>query len=363
MSEGGASTDQAATGLRHALGAGDLEGARRSIDALAATHTPPRVAIDACERCCALADAATLSHAIHALRPAYLGWGYALALRHANRDTARLLMSRGCDLLEDPPDLGAGDGPGVGALARLDLTRSSANLLLDLHAGSVADNVFGPRDGAEALAGPPIEDTATVDEAASLTLDLMRQGAFDSVVVDDLFRTALAAADACLRGKRAGGDGAHEALLAFARDVVALHDEVGFGSRYLALLAGSLFRPHARRELLTFVAEAMPAVFLERVEHLSWLRRDPALVAAIASGLDEAGVASQDLSTLLRVLAAAGDAGELSRIASWEGALTLEALVAGVDAATAEHHAEAALALLEAQPRFARERPLEGLEL
>ena len=310
--------------------------------------------IDILERAAIGSGAGIVQHVIDVLRPPYAGFAYALSLRYANEGAARFFARNAYDLLEDAPDEGREQ-----KLERFDLTRSSPNLLLDLVAPSVATEVFSAPCESEQLTGPDFPQTTDLAATCELVLDLVSRGSFDSVVVDDLFRAAIAEVH-MLKGVPAGNDHDFSSILIdFCGRMLDLHRTYGFGSTYLDLLLANLIRPHVSPEVVAFIAAKAPETMLSALETRHWLRSDMELVKRIARAFP--ADSKEKAGPLVVRLAEMGAVSELSHVLSWPKVLTPEVTVRAVDAATDKGHAECALLLLSHAPT-PNPHPLAGLK-
>lgn len=310
--------------------------------------------IDVLERAAISSGADIVERVIDVLRPPYAGFAYALSLRYANEQAARFFAHNAYDLLEDAPDEGREQ-----RLERFDLTRSSPNLLLDLVAPSVATEVFSAPCASEQLTGPDFPQMTDLAATCELVLDLVSKGSFDSVVVDDLFRAALAEVH-MLKGAPVGKD--HDAaaiLLDFCGRMLDLHRTYGFGSTYLDLLLANLITPHVSPNVVEFVAASAPETMLSALETRHWLKSDTELVKRIARAFP--ADSQKKAGPLVVRLAEMGATSELAHVLSWPHVLTPEVTVRAVDAATDKGHAECALLLLSHAP-VPCPHPLAGLK-
>lgn len=277
---------------------------------------------------------------------AYTGWALALALRCANEDAARDLLSRGVDLLGDfrkPRKLRA-LMPHEGTFTRFDLTRESPTLFLNNMDHTVSTEVFEPFTGVEQLAGKPYALKTSVANACACVFRLAQDGLFDATVFDDLFRAAVVRAWHALRHPTSRDPQTAEACFDLGRHMLVLHRERGMGDANVELVLGNLVVPRADRAVVGFVCKNAPDVFLGRMMALDWLRADVDLLRAMVPLLSP-GTPSQN-AELLRIMAAAGHMPELQTVAAWPHALDPASADAAIQAASAAGHAEAATWLL-----------------
>lgn len=313
-------------------------------------------AIDLLERSCVYGPEPMVELVWRAFGPfTYRGWALALALRCAHEDIARFLIGQGVDLLEDEEDpdrVEALTGRGMPP-SRFDLTRTSPNLLLNPFERSVSSEVFSPFAGNEELVGGSFSTRTDVAATCELVGRLAGEGAFDSVAFDDLLRAAIARASEALDdGRRRDGE-VVGACLRLAGQLVRLWHERGMGSRYASLVLGSFVRPKAHREVLVFVCENAPEVFLERLASTTWLQESPELVKEMVPHL-RCGDAAR-VAPLVAFLARNGFMTELEEVASWPGALSLASVDAAMAAAAEAGRAEPAAWLLSQHKRLADE--------
>ena len=277
---------------------------------------------------------------------AYTGWALALALRCANEDAARDLLSRGVDLLGDfrkPRKLRA-LMPHEGTFTRFDLTRESPTLFLNNMDHTVSTEVFEPFTGVEQLAGKPYARKTSVSDACACVYRIARDGLFDATVFDDLFRAAVVRAWHALRHPTSRDPQTAEACFDLGRRMLALHRTRGMGDANVELVLGNLVVPRADRAVVGFVCKNAPDVFLGRMMALDWLRADVDLLRAMVPLLGP-GTPAQN-AELLRIMAAAGHMQELQTVAAWPHALDPASADAAIKAASAAGHAEAATWLL-----------------
>lgn len=277
---------------------------------------------------------------------AYTGWALALALRCANEDAARDLLSRGVDLLGDfrkPRKLRA-LMPHEGTFTRFDLTRESPTLFLNNMDHTVSTEVFEPFGGVEQLAGKPYARNTSVADACACVFRLAQDGLFDATAFDDLFRAAVVRAWHALRHPTSRDPQTAEACFGLGRRMLALHRERGMGDANVELVLGNLVVPRADRSVIGFVCKNAPDVFLGRMMALDWLRADVDLLRAMVPLLSP-GTPAQN-AELLRIMAAAGHMPELQTVAAWPHALDPASADAAIQAASAAGHAEAAAWLL-----------------
>ena len=277
---------------------------------------------------------------------AYTGWALALALRCANEDAARDLLSRGVDLLGDfrkPRKLRA-LMPHEGTFTRFDLTRESPTLFLNNMDHTVSTEVFEPFGGVEQLAGKPYARKTSVADACACVFRLAQDGLFDATAFDDLFRAAVVRAWHALRHPTSRDPQTAEACFGLGRRMLALHRERGMGDANVELVLGNLVVPRADRSVIGFVCKNAPDVFLGRMMALDWLRADVDLLRAMVPLLSP-GTPAQN-AELLRIMAAAGHMQELQTVAAWPHALDPASADAAIQAASAAGHAEAATWLL-----------------
>lgn len=277
---------------------------------------------------------------------AYTGWALALALRCANEDAARDLLSRGVDLLGDfrkPRKLRA-LMPHEGTFTRFDLTRESPTLFLNNMDHTVSTEVFEPFTGVEQLAGKPYARKTSVSDACACVYRIARDGLFDATVFDDLFRAAVVRAWHALRHPTSRDPQTAEACFDLGRRMLALHRTRGMGDANVELVLGNLVVPRADRAVVGFVCKNAPDVFLGRMMALDWLRADVDLLRAMVPLLGP-GTPAQN-AELLRIMAAAGHMQELQTVAAWPHALDPASADAAIQAASAAGHAEAATWLL-----------------
>ncbi|SDB96285.1 VWA-like domain-containing protein [Parafannyhessea umbonata] len=277
---------------------------------------------------------------------AYTGWALALALRCANEDAARDLLSRGVDLLGDfrkPRKLRA-LMPHEGTFTRFDLTRESPTLFLNNMDHTVSTEVFEPFGGVEQLAGKPYARKTSVADACACVFRLAQDGLFDATAFDDLFRAAVVRAWHALRHPTSRDPQTAEACFGLGRRMLALHRERGMGDANVELVLGNLVVPRADRSVIGFVCKNAPDVFLGRMMALDWLRADVDLLRAMVPLLSP-GTPAQN-AELLRIMAAAGHMPELQTVAAWPHALDPASADAAIQAASAAGHAEAAAWLL-----------------
>lgn len=277
---------------------------------------------------------------------AYTGWALALALRCANEDAARDLLSRGVDLLGDfrkPRKLRA-LMPHEGTFTRFDLTRESPTLFLNNMDHTVSTEVFEPFGGVEQLAGKPYALKTSMANACACVFRLAQDGLFDATAFDDLFRAAVVRAWHALRHPTSRDPQTAEACFGLGRRMLALHRERGMGDANVELVLGNLVVPRADRSVIGFVCKNAPDVFLGRMMALDWLRADVDLLRAMVPLLSP-GTPTQN-AELLRIMAAAGHMPELQTVAAWPHALDPASADAAIQAASAAGHAEAAAWLL-----------------
>lgn len=277
---------------------------------------------------------------------AYSSWALALALRCAQEDVARLLLAKGVDLLGPvtQPTRIRVLVPHEGTFTRFDLTRTSPTLFLNPMDPTVSTEVFEPFGRPEHLAGHAYAAPTDLARTCGLVARLASEGLFDPLVFDDLFRAAMVKAWHALRHAGSRDQKTAAVCLDLGRHLLGLHRERGMGDKNVELLLGNLIVPKVDPDIVAFVCEEEPGVFLERLAALSWLRDDAELVRAMVGRL---APASQELNgVLLRVLARNGYVRELRMLEGWSDTLTPANLAAAIDEAASAGHAEASAWLL-----------------
>ena len=348
--------DQQVAQVREALDARDEPAAIAAFQALGPVYAEvsPVQAVDLLERACTLGTAAIVAAAYEAFPEfVYESWALALALRCANEPVARLLLTRGVDLLGNvhQPTTFRALLPHEGTFTRFDLTRQSPTLFLNPMDPTVSTEVFEPFRGRanEHLAGEayavPIDLRATCDLVARLAQECL----FDAVVFDDLLRATLVRAWHALRHADQQDQEVADVCLALGSRMLDMYFMRGQGDEMVNRILGNLIVPKAHPRIVSFVCDQAPDVFLERLATNSWLQRDTELVASMVPHLKPS--TEKRNGTLLLVLARAGLMGELELIASWDDTFTCHNVDAALEAASNAGHAEAAAWLLAHRPR------------
>ncbi len=277
---------------------------------------------------------------------AYTGWALALALRCANEDVARDLMARGVDILGDyrKPRKVRALMPHEGTFTRFDLTRESPTLFLNNMDHTVCTEVFEPFTGVEQLAGRPFSRKIDMARTCACVLRIARDGLFDATAFDDVFRAAMVRAWHALRHPTSRDPRLADVCFGLGRSLLELHRTCGMGDGNIELVLGNLVVPRADEDVVAFVCDVAPEVFLGRLAMLDWLRQDVGLVRRMVPHL-RPGTPVQN-ALLLKILAEQGFMAELEAVAGWPGALEPESARAAMEAASAAGHAEAATWLL-----------------
>lgn len=341
---------------REALVAGSDERAIAHIRALAPVwkDVSPTEAVDLLERAATFGSASVMQALYESFGEfVYESWALALALRCANEDTARFLLDRGVDLLDNvrPPTMFRALLPNEATFTRFALTRRSPTLFLNPMDPTMSTEVFEPFRGRanEHLAGSAYERETDLSATCDLVARLASEGRFDAVVFDDLFRAAMVRAWHALRHEGEHDEECAETCLAFGTRMLEMYHMHGQGDEYIRLILGNLIVPKVHPRIVEFVCDEAPDVFLERLEALKWLQRDVELVARMVPHLEPAG---EELNgRLLLVLARAGRMAELEQLASWSDTLTTANVDTAMLAASEAGHAQAAAWLLAHRPR------------
>ena len=341
---------------REALTMGSEDLALGQIRALAPiwTDVSPTEAVDLLERAATFGDAAIIQALYESFGEfVYESWALALALRCANEATARFLLDRGVDLLDNvrPPTMFRALLPNEATFTRFALTRQSPTLFLNPMDPTVSTEVFEPFRGRanEHLAGSAYETDTDLSATCDLVARLASEGCFDAVVFDDLFRAAMVRAWHALRHEGEHDEECAETCLAFGARMLEMYHMHGQGDQYIRLILGNLIVPKVHPRIVEFVCDEAPDVFLERLDTLRWLQGDVDLVAQMVPRLRPGGERLN--GTLLLVLARAGRMAELSRLASWSDTLTAANVDVAMLAASEAGHAQAAAWLLAHRPR------------
>ncbi|RRF91326.1 MAG: hypothetical protein DUD33_00625 [Coriobacteriaceae bacterium] len=277
---------------------------------------------------------------------AYTGWALALALRCANEDVARDLMARGVDILGDyrKPRKVRALMPHEGTFTRFDLTRESPTLFLNNMDHTVCTEVFEPFTGMEQLAGRPFSRKLDMARTCACVLSIASDGLFDATAFDDVFRAAMVRAWHALRHPSSRDPKLADVCFGLGRSLLELHRTRGMGDGNIELVLGNLIVPRADEDVVAFVCDVAPEVFLGRLSMLDWLRQDVGLVRRMVPHL-RPGTPAQN-APLLKIMAEQGFMAELEVVAGWPGALDPESARAAMEAASAAGHAEAATWLL-----------------
>lgn len=343
---------------RAALDARDEAGAIAALQALGPFYTEiaPVQAVDLLERACVLGTEPVVAAAYEAIPEfVYESWALALALRCANEPVARLLLSRGVDLLGSvhQPTTYRALLPHEGTFTRFDLTRQSPTLFLNPMDPTVSTEVFEPFRGRanEHLAGSAYDVPTDLAATCELVARLAKECLFDAVVFDDLLRAALVRAWHALRHAGERDEQTAETCLSFGAQMLDMYFMRGQGDDTVWLILGSLIVPKVHPRIVTFVCEHAPDVFLERLAQLKWLQRDVDLVAQMVPHLHAS--TEERNGTLLVVLAEAGRMAELNQLGDWDDTFTAHNVDVAMEAASAAGHGEAAAWLLAHHPRRA----------
>ncbi len=307
----------------------------------------PAQTTDILERACVYGTSNLVDWTFTALGPfPYRGWALALALRCAREDVSRYLIGHGVDLLEDVSreDKYRTIADHEMDLSRHDLTRGSSGLLASPFGRSVSSEVFSRFTGREQLVGGSYSIMTDIAATCDLVGRLADEGVFDSVVLDDLLRAAVAHASEVMDAPRVSEPYAIEACLGFASHLVKLWNEAGRKEGRVGFVLGEFIQPDAHRRIIAFVCENVPEVFVSRIESHGWLRNDPALIRDMTHHL--APLHAEDVRPLLPLLASNGYMTELEIVGSWPGALSHDNLDEAMAAASGSGKAEAAAWLL-----------------
>lgn len=304
-----------------------------------------REVIDLLERSCVYGTGALVSCAWDALAPIpYAGWALALALRTAREDVARVLLARGADLLQAPPNLPAGE-EGARSLSRLDLTRGSAGILRDAFARSVSSEAFEPFVGNEQLCGGSFSTSTDVAATCDLVARLAADGLFDPLAYADLLRAVLARANAVTLDSAASRPGEAEACLSLARRMGDLWRGGGAGGEgRVAQALGLFLRAGVCDAVLVVVCELAPSLVADQLRDGTWLSRNPRVVATMVPHL--AGIPSSQAPALVRYLCQNGMLAQMRQVAEWPSFLSPSLARMGLSVASAAGHAELAAWLL-----------------
>jgi len=341
---------------REALTMGSEDLALEQICALAPVwkDVSPTEAVDLLERAATFGNAPIMQALYESFGEfVYESWALALALRCANEATARFLLDRGVDLLDNvrPPTMFRALLPNEATFTRFALTRQSPTLFLNPMDPTVSTEVFEPFRGRanEHLAGSAYERKTDLRATCDLVVRLAAEGCFDAVVFDDLFRAAMVRAWHALRHEGEHDEKTAETCLAFGARMLEMYHMHGQGDQYLRRILGSLIVPKVHPRIVEFVCDEAPDVFLERLSALKWLQDDVELVAQMVPHLEPA---SEELNgRLLLVLAEAGRMAELGQLADWSDTLTATNVDTAMLAASEAGHAQAAAWLLAHRPR------------
>lgn len=305
-------------------------------------------AVDLLERACCMADASVVEAVWQAFSGdfAYSGWALALALRCAREDVARLLLSRGVDLLGGVrhPRAIRSLLPHEGVFTRFDLVRESPTLFVNNMDPTVSTEVFEPFTGREQLAGPPYAPEVDLAASCGLVARLAEEGLFDATVFDDLLRASAVKAWKALRHADRRDEDVAGTCLGLAQRLLELHRERGMGDSNIEHVLGNLIVPRADPAIVAFVCKTEPQVFLGRLVALGWLREDGELLRSMVPLLS-AGSEEQNRAVLV-CCARNSFLDELGLLESWPRTMTERNLREAIRAASEAGRAEAVAWLL-----------------
>ena len=316
----------------------------------------PTEAVDLLERAAAWGRAEVVDALYDALGSCYPGghpffyesYALALALRYAHEDVARNLLDRGVDLLAKPhrPQGLRAMVPPDDTFTRFGLTRASQTLFLNPMDPTVSTEAFRDPHANEQLAGEPYAPTRDLAATCGLISRLAAEGLFEATVYDDLFRASLTAAWHALRHADKDEQGA-QTCLALCHELLVLHRADGSGRHgdgRLFDLMEKMIVPRGDRKIALWICDERPTVFLHALTRLDWLRDETGLVTEAARHLlwqDLSDAPSEDLATLLAVLAGIGEMSLVEKAAALPQ-VGAPALGAALEAASSAGHPDMA---------------------
>ena len=277
----------------------------------------------------------------------YESWALVLALRCGHEDIARWLIDEAHVDLLGPVTIPRGERvmlPHEGAFTRAGLTRKSITLFLNPMDPTLSTYIFTDFTEREALEGKPYYYPCDL----TLTCDIVRRLAaekyFEPTIFDDLFRAAMVRAWKALRHAESCDRNSAQICLTLALDLMQMHRTQGLGDERMKHLLGCLIVPRVSEDILSFIAQHASYIFMEKLEELVWLQKEPLLIKHVIEYLEPATPQQNEL--LLTILAAQGYLDEIKQIQSWEQGLTALAYEHAIVAASESSHAEVAAYLL-----------------
>ncbi len=301
--------------------------------------------VDLLERSCTFGPKDLVAVVTVRLGPfAYRGWALLLALRAGREDVARLLLSEGATLLEEPA---CGryhrTGSRVASVCRNCLTSQSPAIWDALRERTMGVEVFRPFTGTEQLEGSSFSTLRDVAATADAVARLAREGAFCEDDLLDLCRGSLVAAWDALADPRHHEDYAPEATLALFSELCGMLSPDGAPEPRLAHLLSTALVPEVPPRVAAAIAKAAPAVVLHAVEKGLWPATEVSSLRRLLPHLS-AGTEGQN-GALLAIFASNGCYDEIDVLATWERTLTSKNLKAATRAAAEAGHSEAATIL------------------
>ena len=292
----------------------------------------PIACVDQLERAAATGDVARISNLYSALGAItgdthpfiYESWALVLALRYAQVEAARELLTREVDLLASPrhPHWAGVLLHSDEALTRFALTRRSVTFLLNPMDPTVATEVFRPSHDHEQLCGAPYEKNFDIARCCATVLTLAQEARLSATVFCDLFRASLVRAWHALRHDKQDQEIAWECLT-LCHHLLELHRlhpyDPHFGDERLLELMRKMFVPRGSIRVMKFICMEEPSAFFAALEELSWLRKDVELVQQLARAINLSAAKDareKQIAYLLEVLASAGDMDQVKRWSS-----------------------------------------------
>ncbi|WP_277259381.1 hypothetical protein [Olegusella massiliensis] len=292
----------------------------------------PIACVDQLERAAAAGDVARISSLYCALGAItgdthpfiYESWALVLALRYAQVEAARELLTREVDLLASPrhPHWAGVLLHSDEALTRFALTRRSVTFLLNPMDPTVATEVFRPSHDHEQLCGAPYEKNFDIARCCATVLTLAQEARLSATVFCDLFRASLVRAWHALRHDKQDQEIAQECLT-LCHHLLELHRlhpyDPHFGDERLLELMRKMFVPRGSIRVMKFICVEEPSAFFAALEELSWLRKDVELVQQLARAINLSAAKDareKQIAYLLEVLASAGDMDQVKRWSS-----------------------------------------------
>ena len=313
----------------------------------------PVTAVDLLERSCAAGDLVSVKR-MYEIFPyfVYESFALVLAMRGGHEEVARWLVEeKRVDLLANihrPQERVM--LPHEGAFTRYGLTKTSTYLFLNPLDPTLSTYVFMPYSGLEQIEGAAYGAPYDIRAICDLVRSMAEDGLFDDTVFDDLFRASMMRAWFALRHSDMQDTHVAKACMDLGLKMMEMHRQLGYGDQRMVDLLGCLIVPRVSEDILYFIADNAPQVFLDQLEALDWMQQDSDMLSRMVGHLSP-GTKKQN-RLLLVAMAKEGYLDQVKAIQSWPEALDAEIYDQAIEAASENEQVEVATYLLTQKQRL-----------